>query len=101
MKKKIWVNKINSFSKAQDFDDSYYLSLTPREKLEMVQFLREEYRKLKRDAKPRYTKDLDILGEPSKGNARKILRVLEELGFGEFSVSVEDLTGKGNILQLG
>ncbi len=52
-------------------------------------------------AKPRYTKDLDVLVEPSEGNARKILRVLEELGFGELSVSIEDLTQEGNILKLG
>ncbi len=52
-------------------------------------------------AKPRYTKDLDILIEPSKGNARKILRVLKEFGFGELSIYFEDLTCEGNILQLG
>ena len=51
MRKKIWVNKSNSFKDAQDFDDSYYLSLTPRERLETVQFLREEYWKLKKDIK--------------------------------------------------
>lgn len=52
-------------------------------------------------AKPRYTKDIDILIEPSKENAGKILSVLEEFGFGDLSVSTEDLTRKGNILQLG
>ena len=52
-------------------------------------------------AKPRYTKDLDILIESSEGNARKILRVLEEFGFGELSVLIADLTHEGNILQLG
>jgi len=52
-------------------------------------------------AKPRYTKDLDIFIEPSKENAEKILSVLEEFGFGDLSVSIEDLTSEGNILQLG
>jgi hypothetical protein len=52
-------------------------------------------------AKPRYTKDIDILVEPSKDNAQKILKVLEEYGFGELSLSLEDLTCEGNILQLG
>jgi len=52
-------------------------------------------------AKPRYTKDLDIFIEPSKENAGKILSVLEEFGFGDLSVSIEDLTSEGNILQLG
>ncbi len=49
MKKKIWVNKSNSFAEAQEFDDSYYLSLSPTERLETVQFLREEFWKLKKD----------------------------------------------------
>jgi len=51
--------------------------------------------------KPRYTKDIDILVEPSKDNAQKILKVLEEFGFGELSLSLEDLMREGNILQLG
>jgi hypothetical protein len=52
-------------------------------------------------AKPRYTKDIDILVEPKKENAQKILRALKEFGFGELSISVYDLTHEGNILQLG
>lgn len=52
-------------------------------------------------AKPRYTKDIDILVEPTKENAQKILKVLEGFGFGELSISIEDLTREGNILQLG
>jgi len=51
--------------------------------------------------KPRYTKDLDILVEPSNENARKVLRALEEFGFEELSISLDDLTQEGNILQLG
>ena len=52
-------------------------------------------------AKPRYTKDIDILVESSKENAQKILKVLEEFGFKDLSISQEDLTTGGNILQLG
>lgn len=52
-------------------------------------------------AKPRYTKDIGILVEPKKENAQKILRALEEFGFGELSISEDDLTCEGNILQLG
>lgn len=52
-------------------------------------------------AKPRYTKDIDILVESSKENAQRILKVLEEFGFGELVISIEDLTRDGNILQLG
>jgi hypothetical protein len=51
LKPKIWVNKSTSYKEAQEFDDSYYLSLTPTERLEVVQFLREEYWKLKKDTK--------------------------------------------------
>jgi hypothetical protein len=52
-------------------------------------------------AKPRYTKDIDILVEPSNDNALKILKALGEFGFGKLAVSIEDLTQEGNILQLG
>ncbi len=52
-------------------------------------------------AKPRYTKDIDILVESSKENAQRVLKVLEEFGFGELAISIEDLTRDGNILQLG
>jgi len=52
-------------------------------------------------AKPRYTKDIDILVEPSSDNASKVLKVLEEFGFGDLSISLDDLTNEGNILQLG
>jgi hypothetical protein len=48
-KKEIWFNKSNSFKEAQEFDDAYYLSMTPAERLETVQFLREEHEKLNKD----------------------------------------------------
>jgi hypothetical protein len=52
-------------------------------------------------AKPRYTKDIDILFEPNNDNAQKILKAIGEFGFGKLDVSIEDLTQEGNILQLG
>jgi predicted nucleotidyltransferase len=52
-------------------------------------------------AKPRYTKDMDIFVEPSVDNAEKILKVLTEFGFGELSITPDDLTQEGNIFQLG
>ena len=52
-------------------------------------------------AKPRYTKDMDIRVEPNRETAQKILRALKEFGFGELSISKDDLTREGNILQLG
>ena len=48
--KKVWVNKVNSFKEAKDFEDRYYFSMTPEERLSNVQFCREEYLKIKKDA---------------------------------------------------
>jgi len=52
-------------------------------------------------ARPRYTKDIDILIEASPENAEKILIVLEIFGFGSLNLRVEDFSEKGNIIQLG
>ena len=52
-------------------------------------------------ARPRYTKDIDIFVEASADNAKKILKVLDEFGFGSLNLTVEDLTAEGNIIQLG
>jgi len=43
---KIWINKTNSHEEAQLYDEAYYLSMTPEERLETIQFLREEFSKL-------------------------------------------------------
>lgn len=52
-------------------------------------------------AKPRYTKDLDILVEPSAANAAKIVAALEEFGFGDVGITPADFSEPGRILQLG
>jgi hypothetical protein len=52
-------------------------------------------------ARPRYTKDIDILVEASADNAKKILKVLDEFGFGSLNLTIEDLATEGNIIQLG
>ncbi len=46
MQNKIWVKKFNSFDAAHQFDDTYYLSMTETERIETVQFLREEFWKM-------------------------------------------------------
>lgn len=46
MKKRVWVNKTDSFQKAEEFDEKYDLSRSPEERLSDVQFLREEYLKM-------------------------------------------------------
>jgi hypothetical protein len=43
MNRKMWIKKIDSFSEAQDHDLQYYLNMTPQERVETVQFLREQY----------------------------------------------------------
>jgi len=46
--KKIWLRKAKSFSEAQEQDIDYYLKMSPQERLETVQFLREQYPKFAR-----------------------------------------------------
>ena len=45
---KIWVRKTKSFSEAQEQDLDYYLNMSAQERLETVQFLREQYPKFAR-----------------------------------------------------
>jgi hypothetical protein len=45
--KRVWLNKAGSFKEALDFDTAYYLGLSSEERVEGVQFLREEYFKSK------------------------------------------------------
>lgn len=52
-------------------------------------------------ARPRYTKDLDILVEPEIKNGKKIIVALSEFGFEGLGLSPEDFTQKGRIIQLG
>ena len=43
MYQKVWIKKISSFSEARDQDLQYYLNMSAQERLETVQFLREQY----------------------------------------------------------
>ena len=52
-------------------------------------------------AHPRYTKDIDILIEPSKENAERLLGVLCDFGFGSLGLTEADFTEEGQIIQLG
>lgn len=52
-------------------------------------------------AKPRYTKDIDVLIEPSADNAERLLQALDDFGFGSLDLSVEDFSRPGRIVQLG
>jgi hypothetical protein len=52
-------------------------------------------------AKPRFTKDIDLLVEPDPDNALRLLRALSEFGFGALGLGVEDFTTPGRVVQLG
>jgi hypothetical protein len=48
MKKKVWVHKARSFKDAERFEVRYYRSMSPKERVDTVDFLRQLYRKIKR-----------------------------------------------------
>ncbi len=50
---------------------------------------------------PRYTGDMDILVRPDSENAKRILRALDEFGFGSLGLKVEDFTVPDKVIQLG
>jgi hypothetical protein len=52
-------------------------------------------------AKPRYTKDIDILVETTAENAGRLVAALEEFGFGGIGLTAADFEGDGRIVQLG
>ncbi len=52
-------------------------------------------------AEPRYTKDLDILIEPTIENGQKIVNAMKDFGFESLELSAADFTTKREIIQLG
>jgi hypothetical protein len=50
---------------------------------------------------PRYTGDMDILVRPDSENAKRILRALEEFGFGSLGLKVKDFATLDKVVQLG
>ena len=50
---------------------------------------------------PRFTGDIDILVRPLPENAKKILSVLEDFGFGSVNLTVDDFQKSDYIVQLG
>ena len=50
---------------------------------------------------PRYTKDIDIWVESSQDNAVKLLKALEEFGFGSVGLKLEDFLEPDQVVQLG
>jgi len=52
-------------------------------------------------ARPRATKDLDLLLEPSHGNAERVLAAIRHFLGTDLGIGVEDLSTPGRIIQLG
>ena len=58
MKKRIWANKVDSFSAAEEFDKQYYREQTAAQRLDEMQFLREQYFKMNKEAGDAHRKGL-------------------------------------------
>lgn len=65
--KKIWVNTADTIDAAQRFDDEYYLSMSSRERLETVQFLRKAYYKMKNG-----------LGDEGRKGLRRVIKIIQQ-----------------------
>lgn len=52
-------------------------------------------------ARPRYTKDMDILIEPAYENAQKIIEALNEFGFKSLNLTEADFCRENQCIQLG
>jgi len=50
---------------------------------------------------PRYTGDMDILVRPDSENARRILRALDDFGFGSLGLTADDFSSPDKVVQLG
>lgn len=50
---------------------------------------------------PRYTKDIDIWIKLEKVNAENTLIAVEEFGFSDIGITIDDLTNKDMVIQLG
>ena len=52
-------------------------------------------------ARPRNTKDFDVLVEPTRENARRVVAALDDFGFGSLNITDSDLATLGEVVQLG
>jgi len=65
--KEIWLKKSESFKDAETFDKYYYLSMSPSQRIETMQLLREMRLKMKRKSKNEDRKRL-----------RRIIKVIQQ-----------------------
>ena len=52
-------------------------------------------------SRPKFTQDIDFWIDIDRENAKKVLQVLDDFGFGNLGISIEDLMTAEKILQLG
>ena len=52
-------------------------------------------------SRPGYTKDIDIRVNPTKTNAKRVIKALNQFGFENIDISISDLTNKDQFIQLG
>jgi len=50
---------------------------------------------------PRYTKDIDIWIESTQDNAARLIKALEQFGFGSLGLKEEDFLAPDQVIQLG
>ncbi|MDP8215276.1 MAG: hypothetical protein RAO92_06830 [Candidatus Euphemobacter frigidus] len=65
---KIWVNKADSFLDAEEFEQSYYSGMLPSEKLDTIQWLREEY----------FRSHKMGIGNESGKRLRRVFKIIEQ-----------------------
>ena len=56
--KKMWIKVFRSFGQAEEFDRRYYRSMSPEQRLDTVQLLRESYYKFNKKGLNAYRKGL-------------------------------------------
>ncbi|MBW2005584.1 MAG: nucleotidyltransferase [Deltaproteobacteria bacterium] len=52
-------------------------------------------------SRPKFTNDMDIWVDPTTENAKKVLQVLQDFGFGSLDITIADLTNPDTVIQLG
>lgn len=87
MNKKIWVGKIMRVEK--DFLELLKLFNRHGVKYCIVGAFAVAFH-----FKPRYTKDIDLIVEPSSKNAKKIMKAIKAFGFGGTGLSEKDFAGQ-------
>ena len=81
---------------SSDFKELFELFLSKK-----VEFVIVGGHAVAHHAKPRYTKDVDVLVKATKENAERVLDALNAFGFGGVGLTIEDFATAGRVVQLG